>query len=243
MAVDGEREIESDCFIDAAAEAFPPSIREQNGDAALAAVSAPIVLFVAPNPPGCMYCERLLSLFKEMQLPAESFVYLKAPKTNWQVDHTPARLRATLESLAGESSVPQLFIGGERVGGHDAAMASAKSGALTEKLRAALAPGKSEWLEALSSGGANGLGEKVASWPQSRVDWAKRGFLDGFFNGTNALSTHGGNTATGWAVCLMATAALYCLLAAGTEEGSNARLCTALPMLPGINFIQGVTRT
>ena len=76
--------------------------------------------------PWCPYCERALSL---LQRKGVAFREIKAPHGS------PERVES--ERRSGRSSVPQIFIGAQHIGGCDDLVALERSGKLDPLLKAA----------------------------------------------------------------------------------------------------------
>lgn len=73
----------------------------------------------------CGYCARAKTLLEKM----------KVNPTVVQLDKEGANLVKAVESISGMSTVPVIYIGGEKIGGCDALVAGVQSGTVQEKLR------------------------------------------------------------------------------------------------------------
>jgi len=73
----------------------------------------------------CPYCKRTKELFEQLGKPFKVY--------ELDLDPKGSELQAALKELTQQQTVPNVFIGGKHIGGHDATMAAKKSGTL-EKL-------------------------------------------------------------------------------------------------------------
>ena len=186
---------------------------------------APAVLFVQS---GCPHCDRVGAL-------------LRASGAAWSQHEAPpgSALRSALNTRSNATTAPQLFIGGELVGGADATRELVASGSLGALLLKARALGSSGHL-ADADGAAQAA---IAAWPAQRTDWSTRPFCDAFLHGGNVPDAHGGG-ATLVAISVGVALLVYLLAAAFTPLGSAWRWCILVPLLGGGGSgIQGVTNT
>jgi glutaredoxin 3 len=189
--------------------------------------SAGVVVFVQKS---CQYCDRLTALLSALDLTGGSFVEFDAPKGS--------ALRKDLASRTGATSVPQLFVGGELVGGHDETRALVRKGSLGAMLHKAGAI--SEGSVARADGAAQA---QVEAWPPTKIDWSKRSFCDAFLNGGNVPSVHGGGKKV-VLISLGLASVVYLFAALFTPLDSAWRWCVMVPLLGGIGSgIQGMTNT
>ncbi len=79
----------------------------------------------------CPYCTKVKRLFTDE---------LRVPFTTYELDTMPngADIQATLLDLTGQRSVPNVFVGGEHIGGCDDTFAALAAGTLQPKLKKAL---------------------------------------------------------------------------------------------------------
>ena len=102
------------------------------GGAALKRAGAPLASAAAPPPlevystPGCTYCARAKRFLKRYSLP-----FLERDVSASEDDLKQMMLRA------GSSTLPQIFVGGEHVGGCEDMLASHAAGTLEPRLSAA----------------------------------------------------------------------------------------------------------
>lgn len=74
----------------------------------------------------CPYCARTKALFKQLQVPAHVIELNEIPEGDqWQ---------SALTEITGRRTVPQVFIGGELLGGSDDTLAAQSSGKLKDLL-------------------------------------------------------------------------------------------------------------
>jgi glutaredoxin 3 len=84
---------------------------------------APVVIFSKSN---CPFCTRAKSLFRKM---GASFKTFELDKMKNGKD-----IQATLQHMTGQSTVPNIFVNGEHLGGNDVAQRKAVNGSLQRLL-------------------------------------------------------------------------------------------------------------
>jgi cysteine synthase A len=96
----------------------------------LADPEQPLVLFALE---WCEFCWSLRKLFAKASIPYRS---VDLDSTAFQRDERGNQIRALLRARTGQSTIPQVFLGGEHIGGCNDTMAAFASGKLQEMLRA-----------------------------------------------------------------------------------------------------------
>jgi cysteine synthase A len=91
----------------------------------------PVLLFALE---WCEFCWATRKLFKAHNIPFRS---IDLDSVAYQTDDWGGRVRRALGARAGGPTIPQVFIGGELIGGNAEMFDAVRSGALQEKLRAA----------------------------------------------------------------------------------------------------------
>ena len=202
-------------------------------------VPGSVVLFTQA---GCPYCKRVQELLEsaDLGLSADKLAVHELPVSNNQMAaakdsededlEAGVQLRQALGLKAGKTSVPQLYIGGELIGGCD------------DTKEAALGPRLSELLKSCGAITATvDTAALVQAWPGS-ADWASASFCDAFLNGSNVPNSHGGGTPVFLGV-LAATILAFILSTGLAQPDSWARWVPTMVMLAGVNPIQGVFNT
>ena len=115
-AVPGESETEAPSPVTAEAEAF---VTEVIGDAEQA-----VVLFALE---WCEFCWSVRKLFAKLGIP---FRAIDLDSVEYQADAWGSQIRAALNARLGSNTIPQVFIGGEHIGGATDTFEAAKSGEL-----------------------------------------------------------------------------------------------------------------
>ena len=110
----------------------PPASREIEAfvDQLLADAEHPLVLFALE---WCEFCWSLRKLFAKTAVPYRS---IDLDSTAFQRDDRGGQLRKLLRAKTGAATIPQVFVGGEWLGGCTDTLDAWKSGKLQEKLRA-----------------------------------------------------------------------------------------------------------
>jgi cysteine synthase A len=111
------------------AEGVAPEVRDFF-ERTLADPEQPLVLFALE---WCEFCWSLRKLFAKCGIPYRS---VDLDSTAFQRDDRGNQIRALLRQRTGQPTIPQVFVGGEHVGGCSDTMAAFAAGALQEKLRA-----------------------------------------------------------------------------------------------------------
>jgi monothiol glutaredoxin len=93
----------------------------------------PVILFMkgTPDAPACGFSARTVSVLESLDRPFAAVDILPDP-----------RIRQELSALSGWPTIPQLFVGGELVGGCDIVMEMYQSGELHTALGLENAPGE-----------------------------------------------------------------------------------------------------
>jgi cysteine synthase A len=108
---------------DADAEAFVAQL--------LADRNQPVVLFALE---WCEFCWSVRKLFQRLGIPYRS---VDLDSVEYQADDRGGRIRAVLQARTGESTIPQLFIAGEHLGGASETFDAFRSGRLQQLLERA----------------------------------------------------------------------------------------------------------
>ena len=95
----------------------------------LADPAQPVVLFALE---WCEFCWSLRKLFAACAIPYRS---VDLDSTDYQAGDRGGKIRAVLAARTGSKTIPQLFVGGEWIGGTTETMASFKQGRLQQLLR------------------------------------------------------------------------------------------------------------
>lgn len=95
---------------------------------AVSANSGKVVMFALS---WCEFCWSVRRLFERMGVPFLS-IDLDAPK--FRADHDVQKVRSALQEITGAATIPQIFIGGEWIGGSMEVMEAAESGDLQRLL-------------------------------------------------------------------------------------------------------------
>jgi cysteine synthase A len=110
-----------------------PSESSTDADAFVAQVLAdpaqPVVLFALE---WCEFCWSLRKLFAACSIPYRS---VDLDSTDYQVDDRGGKIRSVLAARTGSKTIPQLFVGGEWIGGTTETMDAFKEGRLQRLLR------------------------------------------------------------------------------------------------------------
>jgi cysteine synthase A len=110
-----------------------PSESTTDADAFVAQVLAdpaqPVVLFALE---WCEFCWSLRKLFAACSIPYRS---VDLDSTDYQVDDRGGKIRSVLAARTGSKTIPQLFVGGEWIGGTTETMDAFKEGRLQRLLR------------------------------------------------------------------------------------------------------------
>lgn len=197
--------------------------------------SAPVVVLTQP---GCPYCARVELLFSELDVKPDAVRIVSAPRES--------ELRAALGGKVGASSVPQVFVAGQHLGGHDdlrdviesGRRSAATSFGITLGEAGALIQDEPDFAAAADKVAA----QVVQGWPV-KIDWSQRSFCDAFMHGGNVPDNHAGGTVTFLGGIIVA--ALVLLFTTGlTSKSSISRWIVVLPVLfGGFSGLQGVTNT
>jgi len=91
----------------------------------------PVVLFALE---WCEFCWAVRKLFARLDIPYES---VDLDSVTYQEDDMGMKIRAALRVAIGSPTIPQIFIGGERVGGCTELMDAMRSGDMQRRLDAA----------------------------------------------------------------------------------------------------------
>ena len=186
--------------------------------------SATVVVFTQPN---CQYCARVEALLRELGVVAPTAVSVAVP--------TGSAARAALAAKAGATSVPQVFVGGRLLGGHDDMRTAAEAGTLGATLSSVGV------IMDVEAAGAEAR-RVVAAWP-TKVDWAERPFCEAFIHGGNVPNSHAGGSAT-FLGGLGGGAVVYLAAACFSPLHSFFRWLVVVPLLfGGFSGLQGVTNT
>jgi len=117
----------------ATGDASVPSESSTDADAFVAQVLAdpaqPVVLFALE---WCEFCWSLRKLFAACSIPYRS---VDLDSTDYQVDDRGGKIRSVLAARTGSKTIPQLFVGGEWIGGTTETMDAFKEGRLQRLLR------------------------------------------------------------------------------------------------------------
>ncbi len=96
----------------------------------------PVVLFALE---WCEFCWAIRKLFAELNIPYKS---VDLDSVEYQQDDFGGQIRAVLNARLGSNTIPQIFIGGEHIGGATDTFEAYKSGKLKEQLALAdIVPG------------------------------------------------------------------------------------------------------
>jgi cysteine synthase A len=95
----------------------------------IADAEQPVVLFALE---WCEFCWSLRKLFAQAGIPYRS---IDLDSTTYQREDRGGQIRAVLRARTGSPTIPQVFVGGEHIGGCTDTMAEFRSGALQERLR------------------------------------------------------------------------------------------------------------
>jgi cysteine synthase A len=79
----------------------------------------------------CEFCWAVRRLFEQLQVPCET---IELDAVAWQAGDRGGRIRAVLRELTGSPTIPQVFIGGEHIGGCMDVFAAHESGDLARRL-------------------------------------------------------------------------------------------------------------
>lgn len=184
--------------------------------------SAAVVVFTQPS---CPYCDRVLQLLRALNADETVIVAAKGSPE-----------RAALAVKAGATSVPQVYVGGQLIGGHDDMRAAAAAGTLGATLSAAGAVSDATAADAAAQ-------QTVAAWPTAKIDWAERPFLQAFMHGGNVPNSHAGGSAT-FLGGLGGGVVIYLAAACLSPLQSGFRWLVVVPLLfAGFSGLQGVTNT
>jgi len=115
----------------AAAEETPEQVSaraEAFVDEALGDPDQPVVLFALE---WCEFCWAVRKLFKELGVP---FRAVDLDSVAYQEDDWGGQIRSVLSARLGSNTIPQIFIGGEHLGGATDTFEACKSGDLRERL-------------------------------------------------------------------------------------------------------------
>jgi cysteine synthase A len=111
------------------ASAVQPADAEALVEQLIADPAQPVVLFALE---WCEFCWSLRKLFAACGIPYRS---VDLDSAEHQVDDRGGRIRSALTARTGSRTIPQLFVGGEWIGGTTETMASFKEGRLQRLLR------------------------------------------------------------------------------------------------------------
>jgi cysteine synthase A len=100
-------------------------VDEKLGDA-----DNPVVLFALE---WCEFCWAIRKLFKELAIPYHS---VDLDSVAYQEDDWGGQIRAVLRSRLGSNTIPQIFVGGQHIGGATDTFEAYKSGELQKRLAA-----------------------------------------------------------------------------------------------------------
>ena len=89
----------------------------------------PVVMFALE---WCEFCWAARKLFKAMDVPFES---VDLDSVEFQEDNRGGRIRAVLAERTGENTIPQIFIGGDHIGGCSELFDAYRDGTLQRRLR------------------------------------------------------------------------------------------------------------
>jgi cysteine synthase A len=115
------------------APAAPPEIDDEARAFVAAALNGEepgVVMFALE---WCEFCWAVRRLFQAMGVAYRSIDLDSVP---YQADDWGGRIRRALQARTGVTTIPQVFIGAELIGGATDVIASAESGALVTRLRA-----------------------------------------------------------------------------------------------------------
>ena len=200
--------------------------------------SAPVVVF---RQPGCPYCARVELLFSALDLRPGAVKAVSAPRDS--------ALRAALGVKLRASTVPQVFVGGQSLGGHDDLRQVIESGKVPVDGTTGSFGTMLGDAGALVEGGPDSVAsanktaaEEVQGWPV-KIDWSQRPFCDAFMNGGNVPDSHAGGMTTFLGGLI--TAALVFILVTGlSSKGAALRWIVVVPVcFGGFSGLQGVTNT
>jgi len=123
----------------AAATEEPPAVTEKAESFVSQAISDeenPVVLFALE---WCEFCWAIRKLFTELEIP---FKAIDLDSVEYQADDWGSQIRAVLNAQLGSNTIPQIFIGGEHLGGATDSFEAFKSGELQKLLsKAGIQPG------------------------------------------------------------------------------------------------------
>jgi glutaredoxin 3 len=196
--------------------------------------STPVVVFTQP---GCPYCARIELLFTALDTKLGASKFVSAPGDS--------ELRAALRVKVSATSVPQVFVGGQHLGGHDDLRqfieSASAAGSFGNKLDQAGALAEAAGSHAAAEADQTAA-EEVRKWPQ-KIDWSKRSFCDAFMNGGNVPDSHAGGSTTFFGG-LVAAVLVFVLATGLSSKTSTIRWTVVLPVLfGGFSGLQGVTNT
>ncbi len=97
-------------------------------DAVLADPAHPVVLFSLS---WCSFCRSAKQLLSQLQIP---YVEHELDRGRFLEPALQQRVRTRLEALTGSNTLPQLFIGGEAIGGYTDTASALRSGRLATVL-------------------------------------------------------------------------------------------------------------
>jgi len=118
----------------------PPSATQAAAAPADAEAAAFVAKLIAEEPvllfalEWCEFCWATRKLFKAHDIPYRSIDLDSVP---YQVDDWGGRVRRAVGGRAGSPTIPQVFVGGDLIGGNAEVFEAARSGALQQNLRAA----------------------------------------------------------------------------------------------------------
>jgi cysteine synthase A len=88
----------------------------------------PVVMFALE---WCEFCWAVRKLFAELNVPYKAF---DLDSVAYQEDNRGGQIRAALNARIGSNTIPQIFVGGEHIGGGTDTFEAYKSGKLKERL-------------------------------------------------------------------------------------------------------------
>lgn len=113
-----------------AAPSFPPADAEALSEVRETAADNPVVMYVLE---WCEFCWSVRRMFEEARIP---YTAIELDSVAYQKDNHGTRLRSALLEITGAFTIPQVFVGGELIGGATETFDAYNSGRLEEMLDA-----------------------------------------------------------------------------------------------------------
>lgn len=112
------------------APSFPAADAEALAEVRQMSKEQPVLMYVLE---WCEFCWSVRKMFEEADIP---YTAIELDSVEYQKDNHGARLRSALLEICGTHTIPQVFVGGEHIGGATETFDAYNAGTLSERLEA-----------------------------------------------------------------------------------------------------------